>query len=93
MAKSNITTIKADKLPRQSEEPIRIINDRLLQARSMLDLIHTRLQDSAFVDSLYNDTLARAVYSAILRIEEAMEAAETMHHAGQSTAGAKAVCS
>jgi hypothetical protein len=80
MAKSNITAINA-------EEPINIINDRLGQARATLDLIHTGLEDSlcrgdlpsAFVDSLYNGTLAYAVYSAILRIEEAMEAAETLH--------------
>lgn len=76
--------IPAAKPPRQSEEPVNIINDRLLQARSTLDLIHTGLEDSAFVESLYNETLAHALYSAILRIEEAMEAAEAWNTAVHS---------
>jgi hypothetical protein len=76
----NVTQIDASKPPRQSEEPINIINDRLAQARATLDLIHTGLNDSEFADGLYNGTLAHAVYSAILRIEEAMEAAETLHN-------------
>jgi hypothetical protein len=66
------------------ELPINVINDRLGQARATLDLIHTGLNDSEFADGLYNGTLAHAVHSAILRIEEAMEAAETMHHAARS---------
>jgi hypothetical protein len=74
----------AAKPPRQSEEPINIINDRLGQARATLDLIHTGLNDSEFADGLYNGTLAHAVYSAILRIEEAMEAAETLNSAVRS---------
>ena len=83
MTAKNVISISAGKSPRQ-EDPIDIINNRLGQARATLDLIHTGLNDSLWVEELYEHTLALAVHSAILRIEEAMEAAEAWNLAVHS---------
>ena len=72
MPSDNIFTPAAES-PQHSESPINIINDRLGQARATLDLIHTGLNDSGFAEGLYSETLGLAVYSAILRIDEARE--------------------
>ena len=67
-----------------NELPINVINERLDQAHATLDLIYTAVANSEcrdeFLETLCQRTLVVSVHSAMLRIEEAIEAAKGVSH-------------
>ncbi len=66
-----------------NELPVNIINDRLGQAHATLDLIYTMTANydcsEEHIETLCKNTLSEAIHSAMLRIEEALEAAKGVH--------------
>jgi hypothetical protein len=89
MAKRNQVGASGTPTPAMAAEPIdlnalpvNVIHDRLNQAHATLDLIHTMTTvggcADAHIETLCKNTLGDSIHSAMLRIEEAMEAAERL---------------
>lgn len=61
------------------QRPIDVIHDRLSQARATIDLIYTlAITGRDRTETLCAGTLGTAMYGAMLRIDEAIEASQSM---------------
>jgi hypothetical protein len=64
-----------------SKLPINVLNERLCEAHATLDLLYTMTAGAdalEHIETLCKGTLSHALHGAMLRIEEALEAAERM---------------